>query len=80
MFSVAGLDFSDLTTSINGKPSVFFTVDVLGLNNKTGLIGGDPVMTAVPEASTWAMMLLGFAGIGTLAYRRRQGAPSFRLV
>jgi hypothetical protein len=27
---------------------------------------------AVPEASTWAMMLLGFAGIGLLAYRRRR--------
>jgi len=27
-------------------------------------------VTAVPEPSTWAMMLLGFAGIGFLAYRR----------
>ena len=27
---------------------------------------------AVPEASTWAMMLLGFAGIGFLAYRRKK--------
>jgi hypothetical protein len=27
-------------------------------------------ITAVPEPSTWAMMLLGFAGIGFLAYRR----------
>ncbi len=26
---------------------------------------------AVPEASTWAMMILGFAGVGFLAYRRR---------
>ncbi|MBC9882065.1 PEP-CTERM sorting domain-containing protein [Bradyrhizobium sp. INPA01-394B] len=26
---------------------------------------------AVPEPSTWAMMILGFAGIGSLAYRRR---------
>jgi hypothetical protein len=26
---------------------------------------------AVPEPSTWAMMLLGFAGVGFLAYRRR---------
>jgi hypothetical protein len=28
-------------------------------------------ITAVPEPSTWAMMILGFAGIGCLAYRRR---------
>jgi hypothetical protein len=33
---------------------------------------------AVPEASTWAMMLLGFAGIGFLAYRRKPQA-TFRL-
>jgi PEP-CTERM motif len=26
---------------------------------------------AVPEPSTWAMMLLGFAGLGFLAYRRK---------
>jgi hypothetical protein len=26
--------------------------------------------TAVPEASTWAMMALGFAGLGLLGYRK----------
>jgi hypothetical protein len=25
----------------------------------------------VPEPSTWAMMLLGFAGVGFMAYRRK---------
>jgi hypothetical protein len=30
-------------------------------------------VAAVPEISTWMMMLLGFAGIGLLAYRRRNG-------
>ena len=28
-------------------------------------------VSAVPEPSTWAMMILGFAGIGFIAYRRR---------
>ncbi|MES2193615.1 MAG: PEPxxWA-CTERM sorting domain-containing protein [Pseudomonadota bacterium] len=29
----------------------------------------------MPEPSTWAMMILGFAGVGFLAYRKRnQGA------
>jgi hypothetical protein len=28
------------------------------------------VTESVPEPSTWAMMLLGFAGIGFMAYRR----------
>lgn len=31
-------------------------------------------VSAVPELSTWAMMLLGFAGIGFLAYRRTKTA------
>jgi hypothetical protein len=31
-------------------------------------------VTAVPEPSTWAMMLLGFAGVGFMAYRRRTTA------
>jgi hypothetical protein len=35
----------------------------------------DPVVVApVPEPSTWAMMLLGFAGIGAMTYRRRKSA------
>jgi choice-of-anchor C domain-containing protein len=28
-------------------------------------------VTAVPEASTWAMMILGFMGVGFVAYRRK---------
>ena len=28
-------------------------------------------VSAVPEPSTWAMMILGFAGIGFMAYRRK---------
>jgi PEP-CTERM motif len=31
----------------------------------------DGVAGAVPEPSTWAMMILGFAGIGFMAYRRK---------
>jgi hypothetical protein len=30
------------------------------------------VTAAVPEPSTWAMFILGFAGVGFLAYRRKQ--------
>ena len=28
----------------------------------------------VPEPSTWAMLLLGFAGLGVIGYRRTRGA------
>jgi len=35
-------------------------------------------VAAVPEASTWAMMLIGFCGVGFLAYRRN-GSAQVRL-
>ena len=35
-------------------------------------------ISAVPEPSTWAMMILGFAGVGYLAYRRRDQAIALR--
>ena len=37
------------------------------------------LLTAVPEPSTWAMMLVGSAGLGFLARRRRQPAATRRL-
>ena len=36
-------------------------------NVEIGVVG----VAAVPEPSTWAMMLLGFAGVGFMAYRRK---------
>jgi hypothetical protein len=36
------------------------------------------VVAAVPEPSTWAMIILGFAGVGFIAHRRK-GGPSVRL-
>jgi PEP-CTERM motif len=54
-------------------------VDVFGIGS-TGLIVGNAAnsgaegitgVPAVPEPSTWAMMVLGFAGIGFMAYRRK---------
>jgi phospholipase/lecithinase/hemolysin len=38
-----------------------------------------PSVTAVPEPATWAMMILGFFGVGFMAYRRRHHAPALRL-
>jgi hypothetical protein len=35
-------------------------------------VAGQFTLTAaVPEPSTWAMMILGFAGVGFMAYRRQ---------
>jgi len=55
-------------------------------NGVTGFAGGTlhvnaaPPPPAVPEPVTWAMMLLGFLGIGFLAYRRGEPAGQFRAV
>jgi len=35
-----------------------------------------PPISAIPEPSTWAMMILGFVGVGFMAYRRRNQAPA----
>jgi PEP-CTERM motif len=34
------------------------------------------VAPAVPEPSTWALMILGFCGLGFMAYRRKQNGPA----
>jgi PEP-CTERM motif len=56
------------------------TLAELGLSTGTYVFTwGDPssltVEVSVPEPTTWAMMLMGFAGIGLLAYRKR-GTPA----
>jgi hypothetical protein len=33
----------------------------------------------VPEPSTWAMVILGFLGVGFMAYRRKQTGPAVRV-
>ena len=51
----------------------------LGLTNVAAF---DPnaVTPGVPEPSTWAMMILGFVGVGFMTYRRRQQASVVRAV
>jgi PEP-CTERM motif len=60
----------------SGTPSApFFAPGVFALTQ----YGADEnkytlTISAVPEPSTWAMMILGFAGIGAMTYRRRKSA------
>jgi hypothetical protein len=58
--TVAGIYSIDLTT----KASTGATLASVDIPLNVG---------AVPEPSTWALMMLGFAGIGFVAYRRRTG-------
>jgi hypothetical protein len=41
-----------------------------------GTVTAATPVEAVPELSTWAMMILGFAGIGFMTYRRRKACAS----
>ena len=45
------------------------------------LPGTTPFSTVggVPEPSTWAMLILGFAGVGFVAYRRKNQGAALRL-
>jgi hypothetical protein len=48
------------------------------LEENSGIVGTATfsAVAAVPEPSTWAMMLFGFAGVGFMAYRRKaKSAP-----
>jgi hypothetical protein len=42
-------------------------------------LGGVETIAAVPEPSTWAMLVLGFAGVGFMAYRRKSQGSAFRI-
>jgi hypothetical protein len=73
------LDPAEYTTFSGPNGIMYFFIDDLvslvshptQLEAGTGFIDFIKVETAVPEPSTWAMLLLGFAGIGFMAYRHK---------
>jgi PEP-CTERM motif len=57
---------------------VFASVDpTLSVPQGFSVSFSDGIGSAVPEPSTWAMMILGFLGVGFLAYRRKQTGAGF---
>ena len=67
-FEVLGIDPS-LALDPNNPTDFVTQLTFTGDGNFTGTM--TPITTGVPEPSTWAMMLLGFAGVGVMAYRRK---------
>jgi hypothetical protein len=71
-------DFSASSGFLSGLNTLTFTVENIGLSgsNPTGLDVNflTSNVSAVPEPATWLMMILGFAGVGFLGYRRRTKA------
>jgi hypothetical protein len=62
----------DLLPVFQGSGSVSTNFAATGETDLTMLwrFGGVSANGAIPESSTWAMMLVGFAGLGLRAYRR----------
>jgi hypothetical protein len=59
-----------------------FDVSPFAVGAPGNTITGEILLTSVapvPEPTTWAMMIIGFAGVGFLAYRRRSQGPAIRL-
>ena len=64
--------FTVMTTTSGGALS--FAMNDVG-NPNVGDLLDNVVLTAVPEASTWVMLLAGFAGLGFAAFRKSNKAP-----
>ncbi|MCG2633210.1 PEPxxWA-CTERM sorting domain-containing protein [Bradyrhizobium sp. WYCCWR 13023] len=72
MAVIADDNGGDLLASSYAYLDPFFSVtdDRYSILTSPGIL--NEMTSAVPEPSTWAMMILGFCGIGLLAYRRRE--------
>jgi PEP-CTERM motif len=79
-FAIVTINFTNLTGG--GAESTFYdfalnTFTTPGVALTDNPVGNDATLTtAVPEPSTWAMMILGFCGLGFMAYRRKQNGAA----
>jgi PEP-CTERM motif len=78
VFHVANATIADLTAAnANGN---IFVADIFGsATGNTGPVDVTFGAPPVPEPSTWAMLIIGFAGVGFMAYRRKSQHQHFRL-
>jgi PEP-CTERM motif len=69
--------------SVNLGPGTYDFTGIV-IQNATGFPDGggaaaELVASAVPEPSTWAMMILGFAAVGFLVHRRKRNRTDLRI-
>jgi PEP-CTERM motif len=67
--------FDNGVSPMTGMNYGAFGVAIATSSETLSYVAGGVTATA-PEPSTWAMMLLGFAGLGFAGYRRSQRAPA----
>jgi uncharacterized membrane protein len=72
-----GLTPTDLGTLPGMADSYAFGINNLGEVVGYSSFNAPPVAGGVPEPSTWAMMILGFLGLGWMAYRRKNSGLRF---
>jgi hypothetical protein len=61
--------------SVSGIPitaNVLNTIEVQGFTAGSGTYSGTATFAAIPEPSSWMMMLLGFGAVSTIMRRQRQ--------
>jgi hypothetical protein len=68
IYDTSTFGFFGITSSTPFSSATFTSQDAFSTFNIPEI---EFQVAAVPEPSTWAMMILGFAGIGLMAYRRR---------
>jgi hypothetical protein len=67
-FSASGADF------VSGVNTLTFVINDTGAPSAFAVSSLSGTASAVPELSTWGMMLAGFAGLGLAGYRRKISA------
>ena len=70
----AGQSIESVSLVFNNPDGGVFDVRQIRLDEVASVSPG------VPEPATWAMMMLGFAGVGFMAYRRKSNGAAVRLV
>jgi hypothetical protein len=70
-----------LMGQIVGDPRLQFTDVTVSPDQLTngGLVGTEAAAGVIPEPSTWAMIMLGFAGLGLMGYRSKRESVAVRV-
>lgn len=67
---------SVLATLTAGSNTLRF-VGLVDTGDQTAFLENVAIAAPAPELSTWAMLILGFAGVGFMAHRRKNKLPSY---